>query len=59
MFVFYEGVIVVEIGYVSSYEVGVIEFLGYKVLILFFYNGKLFVSEVVIYIEIFYVDGNY
>lgn len=36
MFDSYEGVIFVDIGYVVVYEGGVIEFSGYKVLIIFF-----------------------
>lgn len=52
----YEGVILVDIGYVVVYEGGVIEYSGYKVIIILFKEGKVSVLDVEIYMEIFKSD---
>jgi len=55
----FEGVVAAFTGHVAAHEAGAIEYTGHKVLTLPAKDGKINSSELEIYIENFYADGNH
>lgn len=54
----WEGVIAAESGHINVHEAGAIEYTGHKVLTLPQHSGKIAPSELSLFLENFYADGN-